>query len=53
MGGELFERENMATKGDAAQKVIGHLRGKIGKLHVERDFLARHPAISQLLRGWR
>src|SRR5215468_8902465 len=48
--GELFARGSKAPAEDA-QKVIDDLHRKIGQLQVERDFLARQPAISRVLRG--
>jgi transposase len=50
---ELFARGNKAPTVDDAQKVIDDLHRMIGRLQVERDFLAGQPAISRLLRGGR
>ena len=50
---ELFARGNKAASGEDAQKTIDDLHRKIGQLQVERDFIARQPAISRLLRGGR
>jgi transposase-like protein len=41
--GDIFERSN--KKAADPQQVIDHLHRKIGQLQVERDFLARQPAI--------
>jgi hypothetical protein len=48
---ELFARGNKAPAVDDAQKVIDDLHRKIGRLQVERDFLAGQPAISRVPRG--
>lgn len=50
--GELFERGAKKVEGDP-QKTIDELYRQIGQLKVERDFLARQPAISRLLKGGR
>lgn len=46
---ELFERGR--TKVTDPQAVIDNLHRKIGQLPIERDFLARQPAIARLLKG--
>jgi transposase len=43
LASELFARGNEGPAIDDAQKVIDHLRRKIGPLQVERDFLAGSP----------
>jgi len=51
--GRAVVRASKAPAAKDAQKVIDDLHRKIGKLQVERDFLAGQPAISRLLRGGR
>lgn len=50
---ELFERGAKKAAGGEPQQTIDELYRQIGQLKVERDFLAKQPAISRLLKGGR
>ena len=50
---ELFERGAKKASEGEQQKTIDELYRQIGQLKVERDFLAKQPAISRLLSGGR
>lgn len=50
---ELFERGAKKAAEGEQQKTIDELYRQIGQLKVERDFLAKQPAISRQLKGGR